>query len=685
MGLNTKAQLIGDNRKRPSKLTHEILRSRAPSSRITAVMFFVLVALVLTIINRRVIAQAHFELGDFAANSLLIQDAKSLSLFKGNYSRMGFNHPGPAILYVLALGEVFFHDWTRIAPSAFGGQLIAITIYSACWITLIGVMFHKLSKSLFATGLSLTVFLTISAFSQYEVFAGAWFPHLYYFPFALFTVALARLVCGRGDALIPLAISWGFLANGHVAFIAITTIMLAGALVANQVLSKVIQKEACLSWLSWEVLFANGRTLLGSLAIVLFFLAPLVVETLIHFPGPVYNYISYGAGHHTNAIVESLQFAGSYWASRPLSVPVIWGILLFGLLYTCSKGEEYFADILGLLTALLLATIGVVLYAKAGIDDLSQKYLGLFYYSAPAIAAATATYCLYRKIDVSGKRIVACVAIGLGLGAMYIKVRQPPEYVGFYNQPEIPVMFEKMRGLGSLPLVLDLDSSNDWGYVWSTVVGIETYAKRLGVQLFCVNRNWHVLFTDAMLCTENAVQIGSRFIVSRSRPTPTNLADLTPALDYLGLSFYRHFDHPFISTKESWTVGSNKFIYSNYLLGKGWSGIEENFVWSIGKDSELFLRIDSQQVNRIHLDVAAFLPKPDSVQQVAVKINDVIVAHLTFSADANRGFRTVDLPQKTNEFVKINLSVSNPTSPQQAGLSGDPRVLGIALYGISTD
>jgi len=108
-------------------------------------------------------------------------------------------------------------------------------------------------------------------------------------------------------------------------------------------------------------------------------------------------------------------------------------------------------------------------------------------------------------------------------------------------------------------------------------------------------------------------------------------------------------------------------------------------VWSIGKDSELFLRIDSQQVNRIHLDVAAFLPKPDSVQQVAVKINDVIVAHLTFSADANRGLRTVDLPQKTNEFVKINLSVSNPTSPQQAGLSGDPRVLGIALYGISTD
>src|SRR5215467_6249323 len=435
----------------PNKVKHKVSGLRLRWNVIGPVLFFLVFALVLAIVNRHIIANAHFEVGDFAANSLLIQDAKSLKLFKGNYSRIGFNHPGPAILYVLALGEVVFYDWTRVAPSAFAGQLIAVTIYSACWITLIGVMFRKLCKSPLSTGLSLTVFLTISAFSQYQVFAGAWFPHLYYFPFALFTVALASLVCGRGDALIPLAISWGFLANGHVAFIAITTIMLAGALVANQVLSKVIQKEACLSWLSWEVLFANGRTLLGSLAIVLFFLAPLVVETLIHFPGPVYNYISYGAGHHTNAIVESLQFAGSYWASRPLSVPVIWGILLFGLLYTCSKGEEYFADILGLLTALLLATIGVVLYAKAGIDDLSQKYLGLFYYSAPAIAAATAAYCLYRKIDVSGKRIVACVAIGLGLGAMYIKVRQPPEYVGFYNQPEIPVMFEKMRGLGSLP------------------------------------------------------------------------------------------------------------------------------------------------------------------------------------------------------------------------------------------
>jgi hypothetical protein len=57
---------------------------------------------------------AGIELGDFAANSLLIQKAKSLSLFTGNYSCVGFNHPGPTILYVLTAGEVFFFDWTPL-------------------------------------------------------------------------------------------------------------------------------------------------------------------------------------------------------------------------------------------------------------------------------------------------------------------------------------------------------------------------------------------------------------------------------------------------------------------------------------------------------------------------------------------------------------------------------------------
>ena len=56
--------------------------------------YFTLFALFLTI-NWHVISSATYEGTDFAANSLLIQDAKALNLLVGNYSRIGFNHPGP--------------------------------------------------------------------------------------------------------------------------------------------------------------------------------------------------------------------------------------------------------------------------------------------------------------------------------------------------------------------------------------------------------------------------------------------------------------------------------------------------------------------------------------------------------------------------------------------------------------
>jgi hypothetical protein len=657
-------------------MKHEVFESRWALRGFIAFVFFVLVALGLTIVNRQVIAEAHFELSDFAANSLLIQDAKSLRLLKGNYSRVGFNHPGPAILYVLAGGEVLFYDWTRIAPSPFAGQLIAVVIYSAFWITLIGRMFHRFSKSFLATGLLLTVFLMVSALSDYQVFTGPWFPHLYYLPFAVFTLAVARLTCGRGDSLAALAISCGVLINGHVSFVAITTSMLGGALLANQLLFRTAQGPACPSWFSWELLSLNRVKLLVSLTLVLVFFVPLVIETIVHFPGPVPNYISYSVGNKRTGFIGSLRFVSSYWAKDGISL--VWGALSFGLVYGCAKSEEYAAEIRGLMSAILIATIGLFLYAKFGIDDLSQKYLGLFYYSAPAIGAATAAHCFYQKIEFSRKSVVAIVVVVIGLSLTYLKVRQPPEYVSAYNEPRIPALFQKMSALGHLPLVLDLDNSNDFHHVWSTLLGALAYAKRVNVQLFCVNRNWHISFTDEFRCRESHLRTGRRFIVSKTNSV------ITPSLDYLGLLFYR-FEYPLISSKQVLAVGSNRLIYANFLLGNGWSEVEGDFVWSVGTEAELFLRVGPQRVNKIYLELAAFLPQQESFQEVVVKVNNVAVANFTFTSRANRGTRMVEIPDNAGEFVAIKLVVSRPTSPREVKISSDRRKLGVALYGLSVD
>ena len=97
-----------------------------PRSRFFAcALLFVLVAVALVASQLGPIGTVNHEVGDFAANSLLIQDAKRLHLAVGNYSRVGFNHPGPAILYVLAFGELIFHDWLHVVPAPRSGQLVA--------------------------------------------------------------------------------------------------------------------------------------------------------------------------------------------------------------------------------------------------------------------------------------------------------------------------------------------------------------------------------------------------------------------------------------------------------------------------------------------------------------------------------------------------------------------------------
>jgi hypothetical protein len=640
------------------------------------IIFFVLVAVSLVVINKHVIAEAQFELTDFAANSLLVQDAKSLKLVKGNYSRMGFNHPGPAILYVLAFGELVFYDWTRIAPSPFAGQLIAVAVYSAFWITLIGTIFYRFSNSLLGMCLLLAVFLSVSALSEYQVFAGIWFPHLYYFPFAVFTLALGRLACGHSDSILMLAISCGFLINGHVSFVPITGIMVGCALLANQVLSRKSRKGACLSWLSREALSTNGRKLVVSLTVLLLFLVPLLVETIVNFPGPLPKYVGHGVGGKKPSFIGSVGFVITYWGNDAISW--IWSALSLGLVYVAAKYEEDCADIFGILSALFAATVGIFIYAKFGIDDLSHKYLGLFYYSVPAVAAAMSAYFLYRKIELPVRAVGAVTVIVVGVSLIYMRVKQPPEYMWAYNQPNIPILFQKMIFLGKLPLVLDLDDRKDFHHIWATLLGVQAYGTRMNIQLFCVNRMWSLSFTEKARCTEEQVRTASRYIVSKAK------ANMEPGLDYLGLSFYRA-EPPLISGEQVWTVGDNKLIYANFLLGSGWSAVEEDFVWSVGKESRILLNIVPHSMRNLYLDLGAFLPKKDSFQRVAIRINDVSAANFAFTRERNRGMRMIKIPDNSGKHLELTLSVDRPSSPYDAKISGDKRRLGVALYGISTD
>jgi hypothetical protein len=92
---------------------------------------FAVMLTVLLVRNAFLFSTPEYESSDMGANSILIEQARRFTLLVGNYSRKGFNHPGPAFLYVESWGEQIFWAMLRVVPTAWNGQLIGLYILNA--------------------------------------------------------------------------------------------------------------------------------------------------------------------------------------------------------------------------------------------------------------------------------------------------------------------------------------------------------------------------------------------------------------------------------------------------------------------------------------------------------------------------------------------------------------------------
>jgi len=643
--------------------------------RIAWIIFFFLIAAVLSFANRTVILFDNHEVGDFAANSLLVLDAKSFNLWVGNYSRVGFNHPGPAILFVLAAGEIVFHDLAGLVKSPFSGQLIAVSFYSAFWICLLASLFLRMLSSATAAALTLAVFLFATAFIDYQFFNGIWFPHLYFFPFAVVLLSLARLAEGKTDALIFLAISTGFLINGHVSFVAMLGIMLLCVLFFNFISQK---GNASAQVLNKQFRHENRQIILKSAGIIVLFLLPLLIMTIKNFPGPIAEYARYGGHRKSNAIVDAVKFVSVYWGGL---VPMLIGMLICLALLFYKKASAESLRVRGMAAALLSATAALIFYAKFGVDLLDQTYIGLFYYAVPALLLATLVSIV---VSVSQSLIVKAISVVVSLVLLaggFQKIQKEPEYLSLYSQPYINDLYNAMNAHKTNGrLVLDLDNVHEWGYIWTTMAGAEAQAKRAGNDLFCINQNWHILFTKHAHCSEEEILSGNRFFVSKR----TNEA-LTP-LDFQGAELlFQHYSPPDLGKSGLVSIRDNPKIFQTYLLGPGWSGVASDFVLTEGRKA--LLRVPIPQGFRggaISIDFGAFLPSQNSVQDIKIFSDSKLVKTARFISNNNR--QKISIPVAAGSAnVLLQIVIERPVSPVTAGISKDSRLLGVSLYSLKLE
>lgn len=477
-----------------------ISRFKISASAATALFLALLVTAWLLQINQATFQQDLFETGDLAANSLLVQQAKDFTLLVGNYSRLGFNHPGPAFLYVLAAGEWLFHDVLHVAQSPVGGQLMAICVLAGVWTALLFAVTRKLIADAPDSVATCVVMAALIAALDPEFFGGMWPPHLYGLPFAVYCLSLARLARGGLDCLWVTVLSGGSLIHGHASFAAIAAIPLAGALIlfalqlpGGTFSERMRTLQACAR--------NNVRSIVGSLLLGILLLSPILINTVLNFPGEIPKYVGYGRQSQGNSWRGVLDFVASFWGG---GVPLLMGAVLCALLLSSRRIERQNEQIrssgLGEVAIIaVLATIAVSLYAKVGIDDLVHKYTALFYLTVVACVIAFSLVYVLRHSLHRGSLVVGVTLAGV---LAFCMVTRP---VTVESSSAVSQLSARIQSGAQGMVRLDLDASENWPGVWGMAAGVAAHIVRTGSSEFCIGDNWHILFTRALDCRNKPV------------------------------------------------------------------------------------------------------------------------------------------------------------------------------------
>jgi hypothetical protein len=579
------------------------------------------------------------------------------------------------------VGESVFYDIWAIVNSPFSGQLIAVVAYNVFWIVLIAVLFNKLLNNILDAAAATAIFSCFSLLFDYQFLFGIWFPHLYYFPFGVFMLSLAGASQGRATFFFPLVISAGFLVHGHVSFIAIIGIMAVGGIIYNQLVCKLFRMRAeAFNDILKKSYFNKERIRITFAAIVfVMFFLPLLIETARKYPGPMAQYLSYPSANGIHSILESLAYVGNYWGNGVISLAV--GMLFTLLLIFNTKKETSYQGE-SLLIVVLLSTIASIVYAKTGIDDLSYKYIMLFYYTAPAFILTIFFIQISRQFSAISKKVYLLGLLAFSSLIVIHQVRKDPSYFEHYKNDLIAELAKKISMIDGSPLVLELDRTDDWGHVWSTVVGVMAYNKRRNIDHICIHRNWHILFTENKRCTEKAIKEGRRYLVKKATSQDVTLSGFNFSLS--GLSFIKLAPYV-LNAGEYIAVSERKSAFWYYILGDGWSEPQSQLVWSTGRSSEIDIAAEHLRTSQVYLDLEAFIPWPDFKQEIDVLVNGKSVRRDSFGAADKRKVIAFQVPPTYTESSVIEILVSNPISPLEAGISSDWRKLGIALYGIGKD
>lgn len=504
------AHRIRSERTSPVAEKSAVRSSLPPRSNIKCAVVAVVGAVVMCIRDHAVFTVPIHENTDYAANSILVNQAVHFDLLIGNYSREGFHHPGPAFLYLQSFGQDIFYSFLHVVPYQYNGQLIAVFILGSTMLALTARVLarHTGSWTIALVGLGVVLVLTGATLS----WASAWMPYLYVAPFLLATVAGVSVAVGALEDLPLFAVALGLLVHGHIAFVGIMGIFTAAVVIGWLILQRGEGPYRLQIARAYRPLIATG-------IIAVLFVLPIVVNLVLHWPGQFslyWHYIQSNPNKHAHSLNQVVSYVTQYWpgGGTGKALVLIAGIAATALaLVEPDRGRRRF--FLGLLTAVIVMTLVVGLYALRGVDDLSYVYTGYFYYTTPPLLVGVLIMemCCRARGWVagswtsagrrSGAAILAVLVAGALLVVAFTASSFGNSYRGDSNLPRMAsaIATSPQRQGRGVAIVLD-DPGTPYAD-WSDVVGLLIAASRSGYQPCVANPNWNFMMTTQYICTSS--------------------------------------------------------------------------------------------------------------------------------------------------------------------------------------
>jgi hypothetical protein len=353
-------------------------------------------------------------------------------------------------------------------------------------------------------------------------------PYMYVPTYVVFVIAAGSVVAGRSQDAWIFALAGWFLIHGQACFLffvpVLTLVVLAAVLWPGR---RTLRASA-------GSFFRDQRRVWVPVAVISgVFALPIVLNLVLHWPGDFGKYISYGAskqagGHSLHRIV--LYALWFWWPHRHAWLaPVLLYALALAAAYWLSRGAMR-RFLLVLLAINVVSSLAFVVYAAVGIDDLSEYYIGYFYWSAPLVtvlvvvlAAAEAIRPRAEAPDtrVSGSSGPARSALVQRSFALSTAAAVLAAAAAFVVLAVIPGTHANTKDVDeSLPrvvatlaarapgktIVLHIDHS-----AWVETTGFLVQAERSGVKA-CLDDPWYTfMMTKQFICTPAQAASGQAY------------------------------------------------------------------------------------------------------------------------------------------------------------------------------